>query len=243
MELWRRAAALAAAGAVLLLMMGSTPVIDAGHGGFDGGAVAEDGTVESGLNLAIARRLELIFLLCGTEPVMLRKTDEALGSGDSVHSAKAADLRERAARTDAVPGGILLSIHQNSYPSPRSRGAQVFWASEESRAFAEDLQEVCRRLDPANTRQAKPVPGNVYLFSHVSRPALLIECGFLTNREDLARLKNDDYQKLLACSIAACYFRRDGSWQENGRCTFAANADTKQQSGRASARPAVPGTP
>ncbi len=202
---WR---VLLAAALLLPFLWGMTPVIDPGHGGFDGGAVAADGTVESGLNLAIARRLELTLLLFGVEPVLLRQGDEALGTGESIRSAKLADLRERAARTNAVPDGFLLSIHQNSYSSPRSHGAQVFWSGEESRALAEELQTFFQEIDPTDTRQAKPVPEHLYLFRQIRRPGLLVECGFLTNPEELARLKDERYQKRIACGIAGCFLKR-----------------------------------
>ena len=197
---------------LLPLLWGMTPVLDAGHGGFDGGAVAEDGTAESTVNLSIAERTELVFLLCGAEPVMLRRTDEALaGEPDekrTIREAKSADLRERAARTDAVDHGFLISIHQNSFPDARSRGAQVFWGTEESRAYAESLQGLFRQIDPENTRQTKPVPERVYLFRHVRCPAVLVECGFLTNPCDLAMLQSERGRKLMACAIAAAFFNQ-----------------------------------
>ena len=105
---------------------------------------------------------------------------------------------------------MLLSIHQNSLPSsPVTHGAQTFWNRQEgAEALARTLQA---GLNPVvNTHRAKepkPIPDSIYLMNHVDAPAVLVECGFLSNREEAARLQQEDYQKTLAAVIAAGYLR------------------------------------
>ena len=184
------------------------PVVDAGHGGFDGGAVAADGTVESELNLEIAKRLESMLYLLGCEPVMVRSGKEALGDGDTIRAAKSADLKRRVEIADSTEDGFLISIHQNSFGDSRYGGAQVFWSHDEARPLAELIQYTIRtQIDAENERAAKAVSQDVYLFRETTRPAVLVECGFLTNAADLERLRSEEYQKRLACVIAACFMR------------------------------------
>ena len=185
---------------------GQTLVIDAGHGGEDGGAVAADGTVESGINLAIARRLDLLLGLYGEAPVMLREEDISLHdpSATTLREKKRSDLQNRVAMVEEVEGATLLSIHQNSYPDSRYHGAQVFYAGEASLPLAEYIQELLRtHLDPENTRAAKAIPDTVYLMNHISCPAVLVECGFLSNPEEAARLARSEYQTQIAAVLAA----------------------------------------
>ncbi len=191
---------------------GQTLVIDAGHGGEDGGAVAADGTVESGINLAIARRLDLLLGLYGDAPVLLREEDISLHdpSATTLREKKRSDLQNRVAMVEAVEGATLLSIHQNSYPDSRYHGAQVFYAGEISLPLAEHTQELLRAgLDPENTRAAKPIPDTVYLMNHVSCPAVLVECGFLSNPEEAGRLRTEGYQTKIAAVLAAAWLTGD----------------------------------
>ena len=182
-------------------------VIDPGHGGEDGGAVSARGTKESALNLEIGLRLHDLCVLLGIETKMLRETDIMLCGSDAQTMAqkKVSDLHERVRLVNETPGALLVSIHQNSFPQgTQYRGAQVFFAATEgSQTLAEALQEHIRgRLDPANHRTCKPIDG-VYLMEHVSCPAILLECGFLTNRDEEALLRTADYQKKLVCVLAA----------------------------------------
>ena len=140
-------------------------IVDAGHGGEDGGAVSADGTQESGINLAIALRLEDILAFCGAAPVMLRREDISLHDPEagSLKEKKSSDLRNRTRAVQDLSGATLISVHQNSYPESRYDGAQVFYApTEGSQALAEYTQEILRRtLDPDNGRQAKQIPDTV----------------------------------------------------------------------------------
>lgn len=189
-------------------LQGTTVVIDAGHGGEDGGAVSSAGTVESGLNLAIALRLDAVLALYGVDTVLLRTEDVSLHDPDAqtLREKKASDLRNRAEMVEAIPNALLVSIHQNTYAgSSRYRGAQVFYAdAESSGALAEHAQSIMRQaLDPENTRQAAKLPGAVYLMDHITCPAILVECGFLSNPEEDALLRTTGYQTKLASALAS----------------------------------------
>ena len=197
---------------------GRTLVLDAGHGGEDGGAVSPSGAVESGLNLAIVGRLDQLLGLYGEAPVLLRSEDVSLhdGSATTLREKKVSDLHNRADRVAATENAVLLSVHQNTYPDSRYHGAQVFYAAgAESQALAEGTQEILRAaLDPENSRQAKPIPDSVYLLNHVSCPAILVECGFLSNPEEEARLRSDGYQRKLAAALTAAWLRwLEGEWR------------------------------
>lgn len=193
---------------------GASPVVvvDAGHGGEDGGAVAADGTVESGLNLAIARRVRDLLTFAGVPTTVTREGDAAIYDPGSatLREKKVSDLHNRVALVDELPGAVLLSIHQNSLPSsPVTHGAQTFWNRQEgAEALARTLQA---GLNPVvNTHRAKEpkqIPDSIYLMNHVDAPAVLVECGFLSNREEAARLQQADHQKTLAAVIAAGYLR------------------------------------
>lgn len=190
-------------------------VLDAGHGGEDGGAVSCTGKHESEFNLEIALRTYDLFSLLGVEVKMIRTEDNAVYSGNvtTLSEMKVSDLRNRVKTVEQTPGALLVSIHQNSFPEEQYAGAQVFYADTAgSRELAELLQEnCCTALDPANHRQCKQ-SRSVYLMEHVHCTGILIECGFLTNRAEEARLQTPAYQKQLACTIAASvcdYLRRE----------------------------------
>lgn len=181
-------------------------VIDAGHGGMDGGASGYDGTLESTLNLAIARRVDAVLGLLGEETLMLRTGEDDLSSADakSVSQKKVSDIRTRTQIVNSHPGALLLSIHCNTYPEEKYRGAQVFYTPSDSvKALAQALQGAIKTsVDPENARQAKPVSPDVYLMNHIKGPGLLIECGFLSNHQELRRLEDPGYQNQLAIVIA-----------------------------------------
>ena len=187
-------------------------VIDPGHGGQDGGAVAADGTAESEINLAVSLRLEGLLRFAGVPTELTRREDVMVCDPglETMRQRKVSDLHNRASFVNGVPNAVLLSIHQNSLPSsPVTHGAQTFWNRQEgAEALARTLQA---GLNPVvNTHRAKepkPIPDSIYLMNHVDAPAVLVECGFLSNREEAARLQQEDYQKTLAAVIAAGYLR------------------------------------
>lgn len=193
-------------------------VLDAGHGGEDGGAVSLTGAPESRINLAIVLKLRDVLGLYGVDPILLRETDISLhdGDADTLREKKRSDLKNRVAAIEAVEGGTLLSIHQNTYPGSRYHGAHVFYApTEGSQALAEHFQNSIKAaLQPDNERAVKRIPDTVYIMNHVTCPAVLIECGFLTNPEEEALLRDEDYQRKLSAIIAAAWLTApDGTKQ------------------------------
>lgn len=208
---WRWEAAREDAAAAVPVVTGraGTLILDAGHGGEDGGAVSVTGAAESQINLAIVLKLDGVLGFCGEAPVLLRGEDVSLHDSGAVtlREKKVSDLQNRAELVQGVEGGTLLSIHQNSYPDGRYRGAQTFYAATDgSMSLAEHIQAaLIATLQPENSRQAKPVEGSVYLMSHVSCPAVLVECGFLTNPEEEALLRDGGYQRKLALVLASAW--------------------------------------
>ena len=186
----------------------SVIVIDAGHGGEDGGAVAADGTVESSINLAIVQDLDALLRFLGCETRMTRTEDAAIYSNGArtLREKKASDLKNRVALVNETPNAVLLSIHQNSLPaSRRVHGAQAFHArTEGSEALAESVQVALNAaVNPGNEKSRKVIDKSVYLMKNISCPAVLVECGFLSNAEEAARLCETDYQRKLAVTVAA----------------------------------------
>ncbi len=188
---------------------GRALVLDAGHGGEDGGAVSITGVPESQINLAIVLKLRDVLGLYGVDPVVLREEDISLHDGDAntLREKKRSDLKNRVALVEEVEGGTLLSIHQNTYPGSRYHGTHVFYApTEGSQKLAEHFQSSIKiALQPDNERAVKQIPDTVYIMNHVTCPAILIECGFLTNPGEEALLRDEDYQRKLSAVIAAAW--------------------------------------
>lgn len=179
-------------------------VIDAGHGGVDGGAVSCTGATESSINLQIAQRLDDLMHLLGFKTIMLRTEDTSLHTeGSSIAQQKVSDLKNRVRIVNETENGLFISIHQNSFSDKRYRGAQIFYAPDkESQMFADQLQSAfIQTLNTQSNRKAKQAKG-IYLMDHCSCPGVLIECGFLTNPEEEALLRSDEYQKQVAAVIA-----------------------------------------
>ena len=189
-----------------------TVVIDPGHGGEDGGAVSPGGVQESHINLAVSKQLRDLLRFAGVPTAMTREEDvticdEGLGT---IRARKASDIRNRVAIVNGTENAVLLSIHQNSLPSSTvTHGAQVFWNQQEgAEALAEAIQTSLNgSINVGNEKHTKQIPPTVYLMNHVTVPAVLVECGFLTNQEETRRLQDETYQRALAVSIAAGYLR------------------------------------
>ena len=181
-----------------------TIIIDAGHGGEDGGASSADGILESRYNLEIALRLEELFHFLGMETNMIRNTDISVYTeGETLAQKKRSDLKERVRRVNEAKNGLLLSIHQNSFPDSQYHGAQVFFAGTEgSQVLANALQTALNRsLNSQSNRNSKKAEG-IYLMEHIQAPGVLIECGFLTNPAESRNLRKPECQKKL-CGIIA----------------------------------------
>ena len=179
-------------------------IVDAGHGGVDGGAVSCTGVHESQINLQIALRLDDLMHLLGMETKMIRTTDISVyTSGESIAAKKVSDLKERVRIVNEAANATLLSIHQNHYSDSYYSGAQTFYPKTPgSEELAKMLQaEFIKTFNPGSKRRAKKVEG-LYLMKHIERTGVLIECGFLSNREEEYRLRTEQYQKNLCCVIA-----------------------------------------
>ena len=184
-------------------------VVDPGHGGEDGGAVSITGVPESQINLAIAKRLDVLLGFYGKNCYLMREEDISLHDPEAqtLREKKVSDLHNRAETVQALEGAVLVSIHQNMFPQSRYHGSQVFYApTQGSQALAEAFQTALQtNLQPDNSRQAKPIGDNVYLMNHVDCTAVLVECGFLSNPEEEAMLRQEEYQtKLAAVAASVC---------------------------------------
>lgn len=199
------------------LRQGNLLIIDPGHGGEDGGAVSPSGVAESGINLAIALDCEQLAGLFG-QPIQLLRRDEASladSQAETLREKKRSDLKKRVELINSASDAVVLSIHQNNFSSPAYYGAQVFYRPEErSKQWAIQVQEQLRtQLDETNDRQVKEIPKEIYLMSHISCPAILVECGFLSHPKEEQLLQTAEYQCRLAVTIMGAslgYFEHNG---------------------------------
>ena len=178
---------------------------NATHGGFDGGAVAGDGTVEKDINLNIALTLAKFLKQSGFRVIMTRESDVSTEDTESpqIASKKRNDLKNRLKLMSDYPDSVFVSIHLNKFTTSSAVGSQVFYSkSEESALLADKIQKVIVTLiQPENTRVNKQATSSTYLLYNATVPAVLVECGFLSNASELALLKQSDYQKKMAFSI------------------------------------------
>lgn len=184
-----------------------TIIIDAGHGGGDGGAVAKDGTLEKDINLSISINLETALKVMGYNVIMTRTTDNLIYDADvskTIRQKKVSDIRNRTDLVNSTPNSILISIHQNKFPKTQYSGTQVFYSSncEESKPIAQSIQFAVRDLiQPQNKREIKKSGTNIYMLYYSKAPAVMVECGFLSNYEECEKLKSNDYQKQMVFCI------------------------------------------
>ena len=182
---------------------GNTVVIDAGHGGLDPGKVGINGAYEKDINLSIAKELEKILKDKKCDVIMTRTSDEGLYNAADANK-KMSDMKERIRRMNDSSPDIIISIHQNSFTSQNSKGAQVFYQteSEEGKKCAEFVQrKMAEKLDKNNRRQAK-ANSDYYILKKSEKPAIIVECGFLSNSDEAALLIDSEYQKKVAGAIA-----------------------------------------
>ena len=180
-----------------------TFVIDAGHGGEDGGATSCSGKTESSYNLEIALKLRDLLQLLGYRTRMIRTIDESIyKEGITIAAKKVSDLKERVRIVNETEGAILVSIHQNTFSDGKYHGAQVFYGPKgESHAMAEAVQRaLCDTVNPGSNRKIKKADG-IYLMQHIDCTGILVECGFLSNPSEEALLRTEEYQRKLICVI------------------------------------------
>lgn len=181
-------------------------IIDPGHGGVDGGAVAGDSTLEKDINLQIALKLNELLRMSGAETIMTRKTDISIHdkSATTIRAKKVSDIHNRFRIIESNPEYIFVSIHQNTFSDSKYKGAQLFHSpnNAESVELAKAIQySLSSRLQKDNEREIKKCTTDVFLIYHAQSTAVLCECGFMSNREELENLKNPDYQKQIAFCI------------------------------------------
>ena len=182
-----------------------TILVDAGHGGVDGGAVAKDGTHEKDINLKIALKLRDELKKNNYNVVMTRDSDTGLYDlGKSIHEKKVQDLTKRAKMQEETNCVVFVSIHQNMFPQEKYKGAQIWHAENaDSKILADILQSTLKdEVDPSNNRLAKPAK-NMYkiLRGEKKCACVIVECGFMSNYEEEQKLKSDEYQQKIAEAV------------------------------------------
>lgn len=180
-------------------------LVDPGHGGIDGGAVAKDGTLEKDINLIIAKKVRDLLAKEGYKVLMSREEDKSLCSeGGTIRKKKLEDLDNRQKLIKSSKCDMFISIHLNAFPQHQYYGAQVWYASnKKSEALGVMMQNNLREdLDVNNKRKAKDAKDSFIIMRNPPDiPAIIIECGFLSNEAEAQKLKTDSYQQQIAQSI------------------------------------------
>lgn len=184
-----------------------TVIVDSGHGGDDGGAIGIDGTVEKDINLDIALKLEKILKFYGFNVIMTRTQDVMTCDDglDSLRKRKISDIHNRFELMRKNPDAIFISVHQNKFEDSSQHGTQVFYSGndERSKELAEAIQtSVTLTLQRKNDRVVKKSGSGIYLLYHAKIPAVLVECGFISNSDEVKKLKDESYRMKLAILIA-----------------------------------------
>ena len=190
-----------------------TIILDAGHGGEDGGAVGIDGILEKELNLALAQRTAELLTLMGYTVILTRNSDRMLGDGTVGHR-KVADLKYRLELANSTENALLVSIHMNKFPMEYCNGIQLYYSGNDERSLllANELHRLVKDFQKDNGREVKKADSAIYLLDRAAIPAVLIECGFLSNGNECALLQEEAYQKKLALLIASaiCAYEAGG---------------------------------
>lgn len=187
---------------------GKTVIIDAGHGGEDGGTQSSAGVLEKDINLDISTKTGNLLRLMGYNIIYTRTDDSLHYPSDAVkqRQKKVSDIHYRMNVMKSYPDALFLSIHQNYFTQSKYHGAQVFYSanSPQSKELAEKLQKSIRELlQPENDRQIKASDTDIYLLYHAVSPAVMVECGFMSNPGEALRLSDSEYQKQISLAVAA----------------------------------------
>lgn len=190
-------------------------IIDAGHGGADGGAQSAEGLLESEVNLDISLKMQALCALWGITSVMTRTTQDIdyPEFAATISAKKSYDQRQRLELINSLPDAVLISIHQNKFPDSRPKGSQVLYsATEGSKELGELMHaNLVSQLFPENRRVAAPIPDTIYLMKMAKCPAVLVECAFLSNPEEAALLQTQSYKLKLAATIVGSYLQYEQS--------------------------------
>lgn len=193
-----------------------TVIVDPGHGGVDGGAVSADGTVEKGINLEISLKIRDFLEAYGYRVIMTRETDISIhdSSAQSIREKKVSDLHNRLKIAEDNPEAVFVSVHQNKFEVPKYCGTQTFYSpnNPQSAELAKVIQANIReQLQPENERAIKKAGKEIYILYHMDQTAVMVECGFLSNPEEAAKLVQPEYQDQLAFLIATSVAQYDAS--------------------------------
>lgn len=181
-------------------------IIDAGHGGEDGGAGTDSGIMEKDINLAISKYLEQYCILSNVNAVMTRNDDRLLYNADESKRKKFFDVRNRVKLAQQYENSFFVSIHQNKFPLEKYHGLQVYYSknNSSSKELAQKIQLNAKSfIQPDNNREIKAAGSNIYVLNNLEIPAVLVECGFLSNSAEAKNLNNPEYQKKIAFVIFA----------------------------------------
>ncbi|MEG2916052.1 MAG: N-acetylmuramoyl-L-alanine amidase [Oscillospiraceae bacterium] len=186
-------------------------VIDAGHGGYDGGAVAPDGSLEKDINLDIALKFKDLLIASGFDVIMTRDDDVGLDDKNAatVRNKKVTDMNNRLKVLKDNPDAIFISIHQNKFPNSNIKGAQVFYnkKSEESEKLAASTQQqLIKIVDNENSRKHKSSGAEYFLLEYSSNVGIIVECGFVSNEDELIKIKDEEYQKKIAIALLSAIY-------------------------------------
>lgn len=178
------------------------------HGGEDGGAVGVDGTNEKDINLEIAFKLNHILTAMGYETRMVRTGDISIHNEglDTLREKKVSDIHNRVAIMEEYENCLYISIHQNKYDDSRIWGAQTFYSpnDEDSKTLAQFIQtSIATKIQPDNKRLIKESGTSIYVLYNATKPAVMVECGFISNPNELSQLKTEEYQSQMAFSISS----------------------------------------
>jgi len=185
-----------------------TPVIilDAGHGGADGGCVSVDGVAEKGINLSIMLRVRDLLEISGYTVKVTRDTDTSIHDEgiEGLANQKSSDMDNRLALFNSEENAVCVSIHQNQFTDPIYKGAQMFYSAsnKKNEKLAQSIQSrFVEFLQPENTREIKLCGKELFLCYYSENPTVMAECGFLSNPEESALLNTEEYQQKVAFTI------------------------------------------
>lgn len=181
-------------------------ILDAGHGGFDGGAVANDGTVEKDINLNICLSLASLLKQNGFKVIMTRTADVSTEDieSDKIASKKKSDLKNRLMLMKKHEDAVFVSIHLNKFTTSAACGSQIFYSGndEDSKKLSDLIQNsIVNKIQKDNKRVNKKATSSTYILHNATVPAVLVECGFISNKNELQLLKTEEYQNKMAFCI------------------------------------------
>ena len=185
---------------------GTVIILDAGHGGIDGGCSTADGVPEKGINLSIMLSLRDMLNIVGYNTVTTRDTDMSIHDSGvhGIRAQKISDMENRLEIFNSLSDSVCISVHQNTYSDPQFKGAQMFYSetNPESARLAASMQSAFKNgIQPYNDRETKLCGKELYLCYYCKNPAVMAECGFLSNPEEAELLKDEDYRRKTAFTL------------------------------------------